>query len=494
MTHNTTPKRTLSRRGFNAALGASASLPLLGRKAFAFESADVIVVGAGLAGLNAALNLEAEGYSVIVLEAADYVGGRTRTYDFPSGPTNAGGQTIGPYYARIRDLADRLGVPLMSPPGRVAMGNYVSGELVSSADWPNAKVNKTVGAERNVQPGALEFFYLSNNNPLPDVESWKESEQAHLDVSIARYMLNKGASEEALRLASITMNVFSLSTGSALAYLRDIKRLQWGIATSDNQNTRSTYGASTEDDGFEFSEVAGGTQRLPEAMAAALNGDVRLNQPVRSISMTGENVEVKTNDGSRFQSKYVVSAVPFSVLRNIDVFPHFEGIQRSAVRQSGHGNTVRVFMEPKTPFWDDDIGEAGLYTDTAIERVFARSNEEGEIVGIDCWVNGNAAFRLDQLPSEAVGDFVVDTLANIRPSSRGKVDVIKVHSWAKHSASGCCRHVFEAGQVTEWADVMAKPHNRLHLAGEQTRSIENGMEAAAKSGERAAFEIMERIG
>ena len=492
MTHTSPPKRALSRRGFNAALGAATSLPLLGRKAFAFESADVIVIGAGLAGLNAALNLEQEGYSVIVLEAADYVGGRTLTYDFPSGPTNAGGQTIGPYYARVRDLAHRFDVPLITPPGRVAMGNYVSGELVSSADWPNAKVNKTVGAERNVQPGALEFFYLSNNNPLPDVESWTEAEQAHLDVSIARYMINKGASEEALRLASITMNVFSLSTGSALAYLRDIKRLQWGIATSDNQNTRSTYGAGAAD-GFEFNEVAGGTQRLPEAMAAALKGDVRLNQPVRSVSMTGDNVEVKTLDGSRFQSKYVVSAVPFSVLRNIDVFPHFEGIQRTAVRQSGHGNTVRVFMEPKTPFWDDDIGEPGLYSDTAIERVFARSNEEGEIVGIDCWVNGNAAFRLDQLPTEAVGDFVVDTLANIRPASRGKVDVIKVHSWAKHSASGCCRHVFEAGQVKEWADVMAKPHGRLHLAGEQTRSIENGMEAAAKSGERAAFEIMERI-
>ncbi|MDG2242364.1 MAG: FAD-dependent oxidoreductase [Rhodospirillaceae bacterium] len=494
MTRTTLSKRALSRRSFNATLGAAASLPLLGRKAFAFESADVIVVGAGLAGLNAALNLESEGYSVIVLEAADYVGGRTRTFDFPAGPTNAGGQTIGPYYARVRDLADRLGVPLMSPPGRIAMGNYVRGELVSSADWPNAKVNKTVGAERNIQPGAMEFFYLSNNNPLPDVESWTEAEQAHLDVSIARYMINKGASEEALRLASITMNVFSLSTGSALAYLRDIKRLQWGIANTNNQNTRATYGASTEDDGFEFSEVVGGTQRLCEAMAGALKGEVRLNQPVRSISMTGDDVEVKTVDGSRFQSKYVVSAVPFSVLRNIEVFPHFEGRQKDAIRQSAHGNTVRVFMEPTEPFWEDDIGEAGLYTDTAIERVFARSNEEGEIIGMDCWVNGNAAFRLDQLPSESVGEFVVDSMARIRPASKGKLKVIKVHSWAKHSASGCCRHVFEAGQVGEWADVMAKPHDRLHLAGEQTRSIENGMEAAAKSGERAAFEIMERFG
>jgi len=155
---------------------------------------------------------------------------------------------------------------------------------------------------------------------------------------------------------------------------------------------------------------------------------------------------------------------------------------------------VRVFMEYSAPFWEDDIGEAGLYTDTAIERVFALTNEEGEIYGLNCWVNGNAAYRLDQLPTEVVGDFVVETLGKIRPASKGKVRALKVHSWAKHSASGCCRHVFEAGQVTEWADVMAKPHNRLHLAGEQTRSIENGLEAAAKSGERAAFEIMELLG
>ena len=121
MSQHTPSKSALTRRAFGIGLGAAAALPLLGRKAFAFESADIIVIGGGLAGLNAALNLEAEGYSVIVLEAADYVGGRTRTFDLSNGPTNAGGQTIGPYYARVRDLAERLKVPLIPAPGRVAM-------------------------------------------------------------------------------------------------------------------------------------------------------------------------------------------------------------------------------------------------------------------------------------------------------------------------------------------------------------------------------------
>lgn len=102
----------LTRRSFTGALAGTSVLPVLGRRAFAYESADVIIIGAGLAGLNAALNLEMEGLSTIVLEAADYIGGRTRTFDLPTGPTNAGGQTIGPYYARVRDVADRLQVPL----------------------------------------------------------------------------------------------------------------------------------------------------------------------------------------------------------------------------------------------------------------------------------------------------------------------------------------------------------------------------------------------
>lgn len=480
----------LTRRKTLGAIGASALLPSAAKRAFAAESADVIIIGAGLAGLNAAINLQDEGMSVIVLEAANYIGGRVRTFDLPVGPTNAGGQTIGPYYARVRDLAYRLDVPLIAPPGRMAMSNYVNGSLVASSDWATSDANKTVGREKTVQPGALEFFYLNNNNPLPDVESWTDEEQAKYDVPLFDYLKSVGASDEAIRLLSVTINVFDISTGSALAYLRDIKRLQWGIAQSDDNN-RSTYGASAAD-GFEFSEVGGGTQRLAEAMAAVVKTEVRLNHSVQAIHMSDDGVDVKTLDGKVFKGKYAISAVPFSALRKIDVTPRFQGRQQDAIRYSMHNNSLRVFMEASEPFWENDTGDAGLFSDTAIERVFANVTEDGAYV-LNSWINGNAAYRLDSFAAEDVAAFVVGGLASIRPASKGKVKVLKVHSWAKHSASGCCRHIYDAGQVGQWADVMAKPWGRLHLAGEQTRSIENGMEAAAKSGERAAFEIMERV-
>ncbi|HPF26514.1 MAG TPA: FAD-dependent oxidoreductase [Steroidobacteraceae bacterium] len=478
--------KNISRRGFNVALASSLVGSVFARPAVATDSADVIVVGAGLAGLNAALILEEQGMSVIVLEAADYVGGRTRTFDLPVGPTNAGGQTVGPLYGRLRDLIARLRVPLVSVGPSSKMGIYINSSLMPSSDWSGSKANRTVGPERSIQPGALEFFYLTRDNPLPDPASWIRPEFAQYDVPLSAYLQQLGASDEARRLINVSINAFDLSSCSALGYLRDIRIIQSSIK-SPGTKTRSTYDA-----GGASNEIAGGTQRLPEAMARALKHEVRLNQEVASVDMAGNSVEVTTMDGNRYRGKYAIAALPLSALRNIDIYPNFSGAQLDVVHRSAHGNTLRVFMEHSAPFWESDIGEAGLFTDTALERVFAHKNESGEVYVIDCWVNGNAANRLDQMPTAAVGEFVVAQLARIRPSTKGRLQVLKVHSWAKHSASSCCRHVFNAGEVGPWAGVVATPHRRLHLAGEQTRSLDSGMEAAAETGERAALEILAR--
>jgi monoamine oxidase len=483
----------IDRRKLSLALASTLAGSAFPRRAYAAERADVIVIGAGLAGLNAALILEEQGLRVVVLEAADHVGGRTRTLDLPVGPTNAGGQTVGPFYGRIRDLVSRLKVPLV-PVGTAStsMGIYVNGVLMPSAGWPTSKANLTRGAERTVQPGALEFFYLARDNPLTDPAEWTRPENARYDVALSTYLRSRGASDEALRLIDVSINAFDLASCSALAYLRDIRILQSGMPAVA-AGTRSTYDA-VSDGRFAFHEIVGGTQRLPEAMARALQGEVRLRQIVASIDMSGSAVEVRTLDGRRFVGRHAISSVPLSALRNVDVRPAFVGAQLDAVQKSAHSNTIRVFMEHSSPFWESDIGEAGLFTDTALERVFAHTNERGEVFVLDVFINGSAAARFDGMPREQAGQFVLKELERIRPSTKGRVKVLKIHSWARDSAAGCCRHVFNVGQPGPWADVLAKRHQRLHFAGEHTRSVASGMEAAAMTGERAALEILEREG
>jgi monoamine oxidase len=75
------------------------------------ETFDVVVVGAGFAGLTAARRLQQEGRSVLVLEARDRVGGRILNHTFADGTVvELGGQWVGPTQDRVLALAEELGV------------------------------------------------------------------------------------------------------------------------------------------------------------------------------------------------------------------------------------------------------------------------------------------------------------------------------------------------------------------------------------------------
>jgi monoamine oxidase len=85
-------------------------------------------------------------------------------------------------------------------------------------------------------------------------------------------------------------------------------------------------------------------------------------------------------------------------------------------------------------------------------------------------------------------------MERIRPSLRGALEFVGAHSWQLAPFSRGCSHQYVPGRVVAWSHAMATPHQRLHFAGEHTRRLEVGMESAMESGERAATEILERLG
>ena len=108
------PKAALkpSRRRLLQAASGLAVGSLISPRLRAAEKSDVIVIGAGFAGLNTAIMLADEGFSVTVLEANSRVGGRAFTADHIYGKPELGANQVGPYYARVRDMAHRLNIEL----------------------------------------------------------------------------------------------------------------------------------------------------------------------------------------------------------------------------------------------------------------------------------------------------------------------------------------------------------------------------------------------
>ncbi len=449
----------------------------------AYENTDVVVIGAGLSGLNTALHLEEQGYKVAVLEASDRVGGRVHSVPYGDGFVDVGASEFSLTHARVLDLCDRLGVELNDvPPFSLNFCFYIRDQLVTEAEWPASAANLTEGDEREVLPSRLENYLVQKALPFNDVGDWLAPQHADLDMSVGELLVRESTSAEAIRLANVGVTYTDMWESSALAAFRDAAR--WRMADDSDPKEADPMSGNT------VKRAKGGNVMIAKAMAKALDNDVLVDKVVAQVEQDNSGVEVSCFDGSRYRANFAVLAAPFLALRKIDFQPAFTGKQALAVRDTQYAGTTQVHFSVKEPYWDDGYG-ASMYTDTIVERLFAL--EHGGVINrVVVWLNGKTSASFDQLEPADADQLILDELARIRPSTKGKLEPAFRFSWGRHPFIGGHRHCYGAGQVNLFAKEMAQPFGRLHFAGEHTRSLEFGTESAMESGERAAFEIIER--
>lgn len=460
------------------------------RTALAMDKTDVIVIGAGFSGLNAAITLKDAGYNVTVLEASGRIGGRAYTGDKIDGRPEFGANQIGPQYARVRDMAQRLGVKLSKGANLNAPFTFsVGGELIRNEDWASSKLNKTVGAERELLPTQLLGNYLMKNDPFQSNEQWLEAAASAHDVSVGQWLQRLGASPAAIRLIGEGLIAPDLWSASVLDKLQGIPR---NFMAFQERASADVKGDSFEQAAPVSARVVGGTQRLPEAMAAFLGDSVQKNKAVARIDMEGTRAQVTCLDGSRYSSNFVVSAIPLTVLRRISIYPHLVGDQREAVRLMPYSNTTFIYMNVKKPFWEEDGLDASLWTDGPVNVIRQAFDYDGSRDRLVALSTGQKAAWLDQLPPKERGEYAIKQIEKLRPSTVGKLEVSGIHSWGEQPFNAGCSGAFPAGHTLRYAQALVKPHALLHFAGEHTKRLEVGMESAMESGERAALEIFDR--
>jgi monoamine oxidase len=332
-------------------------------------------------------------------------------------------------------------------------------------------------------------FYVEQRTPFAALDDWFAPAARQYDVSLAEWLTRQGASEAARRLINQSLGAPGLANVGVLRMLQEATRARAEMRSLEQSETFRGK------DVFEraallSSHVVGGTSILTDAMAQSLGDRVVLGQRVVAIDMDERGCEIRCSNDRRWRAHHVITAVPFSTLREVSIAPSLVGAQGDAVRRMPYGNQSQVWLRVKAPYWEVDGIEASMWTDGLFTLIRQQIEYDGRRELVAALSFGRNSQRLDALPEAERGRVAIEFIERVRPSTRGQLEFIGAHSWAAVPLIRGCSHGHLPWRGVEWANSMGRPHHRLHFAGEHVRRLEVGMEAAMESGERAALEIL----
>jgi monoamine oxidase len=476
---------SVSRRQFiraSSALGAMVAAPgavSAGGTRSEPVRADVVVVGAGLAGLTAARELKRSGRSVVVLEARDRVGGRTLAHATRTGePLDLGGQWIGPTQDRILSLVNELGLKtydqfstgakVLQIEGKVSTyeGAIPALPFLAKYDLSRmfSKLNKFSASLPLDAPYSAEHALQWDGMTL---ESWKRS---FLKTSKAECLLD-----------IVTQSVFG-AEASDLSFLFFLFYLRSG-----GDLDRLTRIA----DGAQQTRVHGGLQQISQRLAEELGDAVRLNSPVRTIAHNSDGVNVFADTGF-YEAARAILAVPPFLAGRIAYEPALPPVRAQLTQRLPMGSIIKCIAVYERPFWRD-AGLSGEFVSDEGPLVSGfddtpEGSEEGSLIG---FIAGRAARAWGERSDAERRDAVMKQLSRYYGERAAHPVEFLEKNWMAEEWSGGCYEAYMApGVMTQYGKALREPIGPIHWAGTETSDVWCGyMDGAIRSGERAAEEV-----
>jgi monoamine oxidase len=440
---------------------------------------DVVVIGAGLAGLSAASDLVAAGHSVAVLEANNRVGGRTLNHPVGNGEVvEVGGQWVGPGQDRIKARARALGVHTFK--------TYLKGAQLF--DYRGKQIRFGGLIPPLPQPDAADFGDLLGKlitleATVPVKSPWTAQGAAALDSqTLDTYKLEQAQTPGARFLLDLATEAVFAAEPRDLSLLHALFYFNSGNGII---NLTSNAG------GAQDSRFVGGSQLVSLKMAARLGRRVVLAAPVRRITQDGGGVSVQSDAGT-WRAREVIVAIAPTLAGRIDYDPALPAQRDQLTQRVPQGSVIKYEAVYATPFWR----RAGLNGYTNSDRHPVRltwdnsppTGKPGVLVG---FVNGDDARRLGQLPKRSRYRAVLASFERLFGPRAGRPTMMIEHDWSREEwTRGCYAGFFPPGVWTDFGPALRAPVGRVHWAGTETSEIFTGyMDGAVRSGERAAREV-----
>ncbi|MGM5630702.1 FAD-dependent oxidoreductase [Apibacter raozihei] len=440
------------------------------------KETEVLIIGAGFAGLSAALKLKENGISSLILEARNRVGGRTKTRYLESGlQIDLGGQWIGPTQDRMYELVNKYQIDLFPTQLFGAAQYMVNGLPIEDVPAEAYAIMNEI--DRLIESINLENPMLSPNAEEYDKITFLEWIRSHTSDDVIVEFINR-----IITGALLTVDSCEISLLQGLYYVASGQGVK--ILTS-------AEGGAQQD------RLVGGPQELASRMADDLGREhIFFNAEVVRIDHCDTCVTVHTSDHRIFKAKKVIICTPPVVTNSyIRFFPPLPVKKQRTIQNQLPGRALKYHAVYSRPFWrDKGLSGQTLTTDGYITETIDNS-VPGHPEGIITFFVYGFSTDIVQADKEVRKEILLKELAVMYgDEALDALDLIEYNWQDKAYTQGCFAAHFPTGGFILYSDQVRKPVGSIHWAGTETATVWNGyFEGAVRSGEREALLITEAL-
>lgn len=446
------------------------------------QRADVLIVGAGVAGLTAARELSKRKIACRVLEARERVGGRTFSQNVGRDRLDLGGQWIGPTQDRLAALVKELniatfpqhhaGTKILSQGGKVTT---FKGDI----PW--------LSLATQIELGLMDWRLKAFLKDVPLDAPWTSRRAAEWDGQTVetwkrRHLRTRGAR---LFLDVVVRAVFT-SEPRDLSFLYFLSYIKAGHGL---ESLISIKGGAQE------SRFVGGAQSISDRMAEQLGDRLVLNCPVRAIVQDVDGLMLETDRGP-FRGRLAIIAIPPLLASRIHYAAALPLQREQLMIRMPMGSVIKYVATYERAFWREAGFSGEAFSDTGpTVTTFDDSSHDGSQPALVTFSDG-AAGRIwgDRPVAERRGAVLAELARFFGPQAAEPTDFVEKNWNEDPWSGGCYAGVMGPGVMTDFGPALRQPCGRIHWAGTETAVDWTGyIDGAIESGQRSAAEVAARL-
>jgi putrescine oxidase len=414
---------------------------------------DVVVVGAGATGLTVATDLEKAGFSTIVVEARDRIGGRLRTETIDGAVLELGGQWVSPDQEALLATLDELGLETFE---RYRHGESVYVDATGTATRFTGDLFPTSPATQ-VEIERLIARLSALTAEVDPAEPWNHPRAAELDAQSFAGWLEQN-SDDAEARANVGLFIAEAMITKPSHAFSVLQALLMAASAGGFEHL-------VDADFILDRRVVGGLQQVPLLLAEQLGDRVHLGQPARRIEYSDDGV-VLTTDDLVVRARRAVVAVPPNLYSRIEYSPALPPVRQQMHQHLSLGLVIKVHAVYATPFWR----AAGL-SGTAFSpfqvahEAYDNSGHDEDTGTLVAFVSGETADAMLALAPDARRAVILDSLASYFGDEARSPAVYFESDWVSEEwTGGAYAASFDLGGLARWGAHLRSPVGPVRFA------------------------------